>query len=325
MNPGNSGGPAFVGDQLVGLSMSIRSNAENIGYIIPCEEIARFIEDVEDGEYSGKRRLSYQYSTLQNQNLRDKLQLENDMGGLLVAGSPDFRNRDEGMRKMDVLLEIGGQKIDRTGKVKIRDDLRLSFNYLIPHLEADGYLPVTLLRNGKLLETKVKLASDQNIVMPFIGQKQPPYFIYGPIAFSIANQEFLSAINKKSRENLANAGSEVLYRRYDYAQQEGEEVITCTRKFFPHQMIKGYSDPQLSVLKTVNGIEILNMQQLVEQLSELKRDDFVTFEFAWVNKRRPLIIILRHGEVLDAMEDILDDNGIRLAYSKEFRDLWTEY
>src|SRR5437762_8054380 len=46
INPGNSGGPAVVGNQMVGLAFSHLSNSENIGYIIPCEEIELFLKDI---------------------------------------------------------------------------------------------------------------------------------------------------------------------------------------------------------------------------------------------------------------------------------------
>ena len=54
INPGNSGGPAIVDGQVVGLIFSRLSAADNIGYIIPSEEIDLFLEDVEDGKYGGK-------------------------------------------------------------------------------------------------------------------------------------------------------------------------------------------------------------------------------------------------------------------------------
>ena len=44
INPGNSGGPAVVGDKMIGLVFSQYGNAENIGYIIPCEEINLFLQ-----------------------------------------------------------------------------------------------------------------------------------------------------------------------------------------------------------------------------------------------------------------------------------------
>ena len=49
INPGNSGGPAVAGDKMIGLAFSRLNNAENIGYIIPCEEIELFLHNVAGG------------------------------------------------------------------------------------------------------------------------------------------------------------------------------------------------------------------------------------------------------------------------------------
>src|SRR5206468_2924940 len=38
INPGNSGGPAVASDKMIGLAFSHLGGADNIGYIIPCEE-----------------------------------------------------------------------------------------------------------------------------------------------------------------------------------------------------------------------------------------------------------------------------------------------
>ena len=54
INPGNSGGPAIADGQMIGLVFSKLQQADNIGYIIPMEEIELFLKDVEDGRYDGK-------------------------------------------------------------------------------------------------------------------------------------------------------------------------------------------------------------------------------------------------------------------------------
>ena len=55
INPGNSGGPAIVGDHMIGLAFSrLTGDAQNIGYIIPGEEIELFLADIADGKYDGK-------------------------------------------------------------------------------------------------------------------------------------------------------------------------------------------------------------------------------------------------------------------------------
>src|SRR5262249_124144 len=51
INPGNSGGPAVANDRMIGLAFSrLGGGAENIGYIIPCEEINLFLKGVAGGK-----------------------------------------------------------------------------------------------------------------------------------------------------------------------------------------------------------------------------------------------------------------------------------
>ncbi|NYS35651.1 trypsin-like peptidase domain-containing protein, partial [Streptococcus danieliae] len=49
INPGNSGGPVIAGEKMIGLAFAGMLNAQNIGYIIPNEEIELFLRDQESG------------------------------------------------------------------------------------------------------------------------------------------------------------------------------------------------------------------------------------------------------------------------------------
>jgi S1-C subfamily serine protease len=54
LNAGNSGGPAVSGGRLIGIAFSKLQRSDNIGYIIPREEIDLFLAGVKDGRYDGK-------------------------------------------------------------------------------------------------------------------------------------------------------------------------------------------------------------------------------------------------------------------------------
>jgi S1-C subfamily serine protease len=70
VNPGNSGGPAVVGNKMIGLAFSHLSESQNISYIIPCEEISLFLNDIADGRYDGKPAMYEEMQTLENPALR---------------------------------------------------------------------------------------------------------------------------------------------------------------------------------------------------------------------------------------------------------------
>src|SRR3989441_5384061 len=88
INPGNSGGPAVVGDKMIGLAFSHLGGADNIGYIIPCEEIELFLQDIADGHYDGKPGMFDGLQTLENPALRSFLKLEKTVEGMVV-NKPD--------------------------------------------------------------------------------------------------------------------------------------------------------------------------------------------------------------------------------------------
>ena len=67
LNFGNSGGPAVSDGKLVGLVFSLIQNAQNIGYLIPVEEIQLFLDDVNDGVYDGKPQTHDLIQTVENE------------------------------------------------------------------------------------------------------------------------------------------------------------------------------------------------------------------------------------------------------------------
>jgi len=85
INPGNSGGPAVVGDKMIGVAFSrLGGNAENIGYIIPCEEVELFLKDIADGHYDGKPSMTDELQTFENSALRSYLKVDNSVTGIIV-------------------------------------------------------------------------------------------------------------------------------------------------------------------------------------------------------------------------------------------------
>src|SRR6266487_419263 len=76
INSGNSGGPTDASDKMIGLAFSRLGDSDNIGYIIPCEEIELFLQDVADGAYDGKPAIFDDFQTLENPALRTFLRSE---------------------------------------------------------------------------------------------------------------------------------------------------------------------------------------------------------------------------------------------------------
>src|ERR1017187_6180790 len=111
INPGNSGGPAVAGERMIGLAFSHLGGSENIGYIIPNEEIELFLADVAGGHYDGKPAMFDDLQTLENPALRRYLHLERGVQGMIVHRA---LATDEAypLREWDVVTHIGTAPID---------------------------------------------------------------------------------------------------------------------------------------------------------------------------------------------------------------------
>ncbi len=155
INPGNSGGPAIAGDKMIGLAFSrLGGDSQNIGYIIPNEEVDLFLKDIASGHYVGKASMHDDLQTLENPALREYLKLDKSVEGMVVH-RPDKSDASYPLKEWDVLTRIGDTPIDNQGMVKIDKDLRVNFNYMIQKVAKDGKLPLTVVRAGKTLKIEL--------------------------------------------------------------------------------------------------------------------------------------------------------------------------
>ncbi|MBI1368021.1 MAG: trypsin-like serine protease [Planctomycetes bacterium] len=314
LNPGNSGGPAIVDGVITGVVFSRMQEAENIGYLIPAEEVKRFLDDVADGQYDGKPTLSTMlFQDVENEALRARLKLPEGTGGVMVEKLFD---PDASLLSGDVITKIGDHPIDSEGSVAVGSDLRLRFDYLVPILAKDGKLDVTVLRDGKPMPMQLPVETHRPRLIPANDDHYPRYFVYGPLVFSPADTLTLQSAGRLIGY-LAVSASPLVTRTLD---QPGEvqELVIIASPFLPHKLVKGYSDHTMQVVSSVNGVEVKSLHQLAQLLRDAK-DEYITFEFAGNHGE---MLVFRRAEIEAASEDILNDNGIRQPYSDDLRDVF---
>lgn len=320
LNHGNSGGPAASDGTVIGLCFSAIEEAENIGYVIPTEEIRAFLSDIEDGSYEGSPQLFDRTQTLENPALRAKLRVEKETSGVMVT-EPAFNDPDYPLRRWDVLTAIGDFNIDNDGMVDIGDNLRLLYRYLVPRLASAGTVSLSVYREGKLLTLDVPARTEPNRLVKFLGAEAPSYFIYGPLVFTPVYGEFSDRFNEEylmAAEYLISRSNPMATRGAGKPDFEGEELVVVPTPLFPHPMIDGYEPEVAPVLESVNGIKIKNLRHLVETLGSLK-DEFVIFEWADSGAET---MVFRRSEIAEATEENLELSGIRAQCSKDLRGVW---
>ncbi|HZD41005.1 MAG TPA: trypsin-like peptidase domain-containing protein, partial [Terriglobales bacterium] len=278
LNFGNSGGPAVSNGKLVGLVFSLIQNAQNIGYLIPVEEIQLFLADVADGVYDGKPQMLDMVQTVENDALRQKLGLPKGLTGMMIT-EPYREDAGYPLREWDVITHIGGIPIDSDGKVPVRYDLRLSAFYLVQKFAKNGHLPMSIFRNGRQLQIDLPVTTQRELVIPYLKNVNPRYFILGPLVFSPATQDYLERLGSQRTSSLSRRASPLITRRFDKPAFDGEELVVVATPMFPDRITKGYDDPSRTVLSEVNGIPVKNLHHLVEIVRDARTPQ-ITFKFA---------------------------------------------
>ncbi len=321
INPGNSGGPAIAGDKMIGLAFShlVTGETQNIGYVIPNEEIDLFLNDIADGHYDGKANIYDDLQTLENSALRDFLKLDKKVEGMIVH-RPEKDDVSYPLKEWDVITRIGDTPIDNQGMVKIDKDLRVNFQYMIQRAAHDGKLPLTVVRAGKTIKIELPVSPNHPTLAIDLKGDYPSYFVYGPVVFSSLTRNFLSVFENNAglMRALAFAKSPLVIRAHDAPTPELEELVIVSSPFFPHKLAIGYSNPTGSVVYSVNGTPIKSLKHLVAVLRDLK-DPFVTFEFS--AKGGEALVFPREA-MLAATDEILTEGGVRSQGSPDVMAVW---
>jgi S1-C subfamily serine protease len=319
INPGNSGGPAIAGDKMIGLAFSHLDQAQNIGYIIPNEEVDLFLKDIADGHYDGKPALFDELQTLENPALRAFLKVDKSVEGIVVH-RPDLANPGDPLKEWDVITKIAGTQIDDQGMIKLGPNLRVGFEYLIQKVAKNGRVDLTVVRANTPLQVQVPVSTEHHNLITDLQGAYPSYFVYGPLVFSRATMQFLGFMrnNPSLMTSLGYIGSPLITRLGDTPSTDREELTVVSSPFFPHNLAKGYSNPAAAVIYSINGVQVHSLKHLVTLLRDLK-DEFLVIEF---DHRGGETLVFPRKEMVDATEEILTDNGVRAQGSPDLMEIW---
>jgi S1-C subfamily serine protease len=311
LNPGNSGGPALAGGKMIGLAFSHLQNSENISYIIPNEEIELFLKDIADGHYDGKPAMYDSLQTLENPALHGYLKLDPAVRGMIVT-RPDEGVKNNPLKAWDVITRIGDTEIDDEGMVKVSEQLRVNFFYMIQKLAHEGRVPLTLVRSGRTQTVQMPVPAHRAMLVESLLGEYPSYFIYGPLVFSRCSIESMGLVRARG------SFSPLLAHLADPPNAEREELVLIASPLFPNDVSKGYSNPSGQVIDSVNGVTVRSLAQLVAFLRDLK-DEFVVINF---DGRSSEGLVFPRAKLVAVTEDILTDNGVRSQGSPDMLKIW---
>ncbi len=196
INPGNSGGPAISNGKIVGVVMQQRTNAQNIGYLVPIEMVKHFLKDMEDGRYDGFPDIGLVTQRLENPTLKKMSGLDENQTGQLVISKLYNCNSSDQFHVGDVITAIDGHQISDDGTVEFRHHAYTSYKYYQDLHQIGDTLVLDILRGKEKKKIPLTLTHKEDdflLVKTMRYDVMPRYFIFGGYVFSPLTSNLLSS------------------------------------------------------------------------------------------------------------------------------------
>lgn len=160
INQGNSGGPLVnLNGQVIGINTAIASNAENIGFAIPINDVKGLMDQVlKTGKFE-RPYLGVRYVTV-DESVAERYGLDVKEGAYVIPDSADGEDPVVDGSPADVAGIRGGDIITKIDGEAIKSNKSLIT--LINHYKPGDKVKLTVLRDGKIITLNATLGSVDN-------------------------------------------------------------------------------------------------------------------------------------------------------------------
>ncbi|KAG7552596.1 Peptidase S1 PA clan [Arabidopsis thaliana x Arabidopsis arenosa] len=108
INSRNSGGPVFIGNEVIGVAFKRLVGGDNIRYVIPARTVELFLASVDKGDETWFCSLGISLQSMENPTMQKYFNLWKIMTGVLVTEFNVLSQSNESLEKNNVILENDG-------------------------------------------------------------------------------------------------------------------------------------------------------------------------------------------------------------------------
>ncbi len=271
INPGNSGGPALnMLGQVIGITCSGIQAAQNVGYIIPINELKMILDDLRKTPLLRRPFLGF-FLNNGSEELAKHLNNPVPAGCYIVdvyENSPLAKN---GIKPGDMIYEINGIPVDEYGDLALSwSEDKLTLMDYISMLELGQQVTLVCYRNGSRKEVsfpfeKTELAPVRQI---FLGNDTIDYEIYGGMLLQPLTLNHVPPL-------VSNAP---ILTRYGSSKHQKEPVLILTH-IIPNSQTQRLSLlAEGAIISEVNGVAVKTMEDLRHAIGQNIKKERMTFK-----------------------------------------------
>jgi len=269
INPGSSGGPLLnLAGEVVGVNSSGFVEAQNVGYIIPINELNIILPDLERERVLHKPFLGILYSN-GTDALAEYLGNPAPAGSYVVEVVDSSILSKAGMQIGDMIYELNGHRVDAFGEMQVpwRDD-KIAVTDYISRLAVGSNVHIVAYRKGDRKEFDVTL---RQVEQPAIRKIYPAFedIDYETIAGMDIMQLSVNHIAKFANKAPGLA-------RYAELKNQSESVLVITNIVPTSRLARDRAIGEFATIKEVNGYKVTSLNELRSALKDSLKTGFLT-------------------------------------------------
>lgn len=316
INNGNSGGPVFLGDRVVGIAFQSLDDAENIGEMVPTPLIRRFLEGAQTRERVLVPGLGATIQTLENATLRRALKMTEEHSGVRIRTIAAGNSCAGVLEVDDVLMALGGYSIANNGTIRYDDDHRTGFLVLMGDHFVGDTMKATILRDGNEIELELTLEPLQPLVHRARYDHTPSYFVFAGLVFQPLSVNFLRTWS----DWWDTAPKEFLYHYYMGEPTQARREIVALTQVLADELNVGYESLYAETVDKVCGVvprDLSHFAELIDAATDqvelrLSSGALVVFD-AKRARNQQASVLERYRVPADRSDNLApDDSGLKI-------------
>lgn len=271
INPGNSGGPVVdIGAKVIGIACANIPSAQNVGYIIPVNELKMILDELRAGGLLRRPFLGVLFNNGSKQ-LAQYLGNPEPCGCYVVdvyKGSPLSK---AGVQAGDMIYEINGHPIDAYGDLNVTwNEDKVSVIDYVGRLEIGQPIDIVLYRNGtkKVVHFKFDFSELLPVHKMFPGYDAIAYEIFGGMLVQPLRLNHVAAL-------INHSPSLAQFLEFEN-QTKDALIITHVVPNSATQRLEVLREG--SVISEINGKPVGTLDQFRVAVSEGMKKNFITFK-----------------------------------------------
>ena len=321
VNHGNSGGPVFSGNNVVGIAFQ-GWDLQGLGFMIPIPVVRRFLaEAFSNQKYRGFPTLAFDTESLENPYERQYLGMGSDRVGVLITRIDTLCDAYSKLKQNDVLLAIDGMPISNQGTVDIPDIGNcIAMNHVTQMKRLGETVKLKILRRNdntkqnNLLEIEVvldtTLGDTQKVGLPEY-DKMPTYYINSGICFTPLTRNYMEGAGCEFEDMWVMEEGCALP---NVSKKNAYEQVIVISHIIDCKETKGYDKHLNDIVEAVNGKSIRNLRDVILAMEgNTEPNQIITFS------EKTNIVVPTMSE--SQLKKLLKHHHIPAACSEDLEDL----